>query len=698
MGVLRILGATAILVAPGALLSILLWPAGAISLPGRVALVVPLGFAAVALVSFGLALLGLLSLTALVLTHVAGTAALAALVVARGRFGEHRRAWRVEIATDRWALGLGLAVVLAFAMVRLSYSPALNLADQTPLRYWADGLEVADSGRIPAESLQWGRLVPSAQSKVLLNAFDGSASLVLGRGPLGPLGALLFVMSAGLLLAGFGLAWELGLRLTAPLATLLLFGNDLIGPRDLTTDLLNFKAENWGRVVMLASVLLFVRAVRAEGARVGRTGAVTAGVLLGVCAGTHLVAAAMGVAFILAYVAAWALLRSPGGVALSSGAMTLAPALIVGGLVLALPPGEVGFEGAGDRRAYEGVVDRLGLPEGFDLTRYLALGQLDQPPRGGAFYDPPSHTYHEYVRRAVGQPLLRRPMVWAFPVALLLAMGVVLALGHAPLRVLAVTSVLTAAAILAIGLAFNARYDVYVLAEFGPRRLFDYTGLFVVLIGASLGEVALARLSSRTGSPRWGSLRLATPVVAAVLTVGIGIAAVPRVLQMGERAPFFATALGPLEWIEQNAPCDGRILADRRTLATFQTLTRRAGVLEGMGPYLRPELLGAAVQAMLDARRFFAAPLDGERYLREQAVAAVAVTSYDQTLGGVGGPLRVGPVARAALERADFLRPVARSSTVTVYEVMGFVPPPGAFPDVTGRAGYRCPAGSKSRP
>nr|MBA3729051.1 hypothetical protein [Actinomycetota bacterium] len=116
------------------------------------------------------------------------------------------------------------------------------------------------------------------------------------------------------------------------------------------------------------------------------------------------------------------------------------------------------------------------------------------------------------------------------------------------------------------------------------------------------------------------------------------------------------------------------------------------------GPYLRPELLGTAVQAMLDARRFFAAPLDGERYLREQAVAAVAVTSYDQTLGGVGGPLRVGPVARRALDRADFLRPVARSSTVTIYEVTGFVPRPGAFPEVAWRAGYRCPAGSTSRP
>ena len=41
--------------------------------------------------------------------------------------------------------------------------PVLNLSDQTPLRYWADGVEIADARRIPETSIQWGVEAPTAE-------------------------------------------------------------------------------------------------------------------------------------------------------------------------------------------------------------------------------------------------------------------------------------------------------------------------------------------------------------------------------------------------------------------------------------------------------------------------------------------------------------------------------------------------------
>ncbi len=135
------------------------------------------------------------------------------------------------------------------------------------------------------------------------------------------------------------------------------------------------------------------------------------------------------------------------------------------------------------------------------------------------------------------------------------------------------------------------------------------------------------------------------------------------------------------------------MLADRRTLATFETLTRHGGAIEGMGPYLRPAVLTTAIRSLLDARRFFLNPGAGAGYLRRAGVAAVVVTTYDQTLGGVGGPLKFGLGKDSNLDRVSFLRLVARSSTVRVYEVRSLGPPPLGSPDVRNLPGYRCGSG-----
>ncbi|HEX9312457.1 MAG TPA: hypothetical protein VGA30_06480, partial [Actinomycetota bacterium] len=594
------------------------------------------------------------------------------------------RSWREEVRAEPWAYGGGFAVLAAVAVTRLTYSPALNLADQTPLRYWADGLEIADAHRIPSLSLQWGRLFPTTVSKVVLNAFSAGASLVLGRGPLGPMGALLVVASVGLLLVTFALARELGLRLTAPFVVILLFANHVLGPRVLTDDLTNYRAETWGRLLVLAALLLAVRALRSEPGDRGlaRREAVASGTLFGLAAGTHLVPCVVGLAFLGAYGIGVVAFDHRPRLAARVGAVILGVAAVVGAFVLFAPRGDVGFQGAGDTAVYRKLAVELGLPPAFDPTRFLALGQLRQPAHGGAFYEPPSVTYHEYIRRVVGEDRLRRPFLLLVPLAGAAAFGLLLWRGPPILRALAVACALTALAILVVALAFEYRFDVYVLAEFGPRRLFDYTAIPAVLLGAAVVELLLPAAVG----PR-------APVLAVAGLVALAAFAVPRNVAPAARERFFDDALPALRWIGANVPCDGRVLADRRTLATFETLTRHGGAIEGMGPYLRPAVLTTAIRSLLDARRFFLNPGAGAGYLRRAGVAAVVVTTYDQTLGGVGGPLKFGLGKDSNLDRVSFLRLVARSSTVRVYEVRSLVPPPLGSPDVRNLPGYRCGSG-----
>jgi len=409
--------AAILLVGPGLPLAFALFKPGRMSVATRVGLAAPLGYAASAIVALLLTLGGVLLLP----LFVAGWAVVTIIAVVAGvrRFGirPHLEAIRDEVRSDRWLLLVALIALAALAVPRLSYDPVLNLSDQTPLRYWADGVEIADARRIPETSIQWGVEAPTSESKVALNAFDAAGSLVLGRGPLPPMGALLVVVSVALLLVGYALARELGLRYLAPLVPLLLFANHLLGPRDLTLDLDTYKAENWGRLAAFAAMVLAVRAVRARRIRSRSTEAVVGGVLLGMAAATHLVPTTVAVAFILAYGIAWWVttghVRTP-----SFGVATVLGVGVAVGLALLLSAGgEIGLGGGVDREAYDQIAANLGQPAGWDPTRYLALGELDQAPVAAGFYDPVLTTYHEFVRRAVGQPVLRRPVRLLFPVA-----------------------------------------------------------------------------------------------------------------------------------------------------------------------------------------------------------------------------------------------------------------------------------------
>ena len=352
----------------------------------------------------------------------------------------------------------------------------------------------------------------------------------------------------------------------------------------------------------------------------------------------------IGLSFLWAYAAGVALFeRRIRAVALGS-ATCLAVAAVVAAIVLLVPRGDVGFQGAGDTSVYRTLASELRLPSTFDPTRYLALGELRQTAHTGAFYEPPSAVYHEYVRRVVGEERLRRPFLVLLPAAGILALVVILRWGTPRLRALAVACVLTAAAILVVGLAFDYRFDVYVLAEFGPRRLFDYTAIPAVLLAAAVAELGLRRLGSRAG-----------PVALAGVVL-FGAVAVPRNVASPEREAYSETARTPLAWLESNVPSRagswrtaGRWRPSKRSLVTraaSRAWVRTCGL----------RLLAVAIRSLLDARRFFADPAAGSDYLRREGIAAVVVTSYDQTLGGVGGPLKARSGEVPDMESVPFLR------------------------------------------
>ena len=148
------------------------------------------------------------------------------------------------------ALAAGAIVFLAIAIVRLRSSPLLNFEMFGPWRYWADGLEIADAGRVPAETLQWGSTWTPTVSKVVLNSYHAALSYAIGRAPLPAMGALLWLASTGLAAGLWALGRELGLRRLAPLLPLLTL---VVLDDELHRNLDVYTAENVGRRVAVCA-------------------------------------------------------------------------------------------------------------------------------------------------------------------------------------------------------------------------------------------------------------------------------------------------------------------------------------------------------------------------------------------------------------------------------------------------------------
>jgi hypothetical protein len=664
------LGAAAGLVlVPGIGAMLAVYPPGRAGLATRIALAFGLGYAAVGLTATVLVVAHALSRPSFFAALLAVTLAVWIAAVRRAHPGEHLQAARAELADDRVALAAGVVVLVAIAVVRLRSSPLLDFQMFGPWRYWADGLELADAGQVPAHSLQWGALYTPAISKLVLNSFHAGASYLVGRSPLPAMGALLWVASTGLAAGLWALARELGLRVLAPLLpllTLTLLNDELRRNLDVYT------AENVGRMVAVCGLVVGIRALRD---RDGWVEPVVAAVLFAAGFATHGVpVVALMIALGWYGVARLVLDRDRRAIAGRMAAIAVgAPALTVA--VLLSAGGTIGFQGASGADHYRS------FGAGIDPTASLLAGTLQHSPVGtGHWFVGPNGIGTYFLRAVTTVDDPPRLLLWLIPIV---ALAVVVALVRFRTDEAGPAAVMAAGlgvSLVGIAFLFSYRYRTQIPGRFGIDREFDYLPLAAVVLVLAALEPAVA----------WaGRLRTWAPAAVAALVVMLPAVAVGATVGPA-RTSYHANggrALSILDWVAAHLPCDARILPDRVTLGTFVAATGRVSVVEGMGPYLRPEMLHPVLDEVLRAHRFFQQPAAGRAYLRRTGVDYVIVVKGVR-IGSMVGTLDAG-VDPDALAGVPFLRRVYTSADADVYRVRGAARP-SAFPDPADYAGFTC--------
>ncbi|CAN5678053.1 hypothetical protein BH20ACT23_BH20ACT23_26000 [soil metagenome] len=663
--------ALALIGVPGLGLGFAALPPGSIGIAPRLALSFAFGFGAVSLPAVLLASFGALRGGPFVaLVTIIG---LAAWFVAVRRFGirSHAEAIVQEVRDHPWAIVTGLVVIAGIVVVRLAVDPVASIPGVASFRYWADATELADTGAFPAQTLQFGAFYPPATSKSLLDAFTAGMIIVVGRDPIPTLGAMLFVSSVGTAAALWGVAWELGLRFTAALLPLLAVTNRVFLNTELTTDLDVYRAESFGRLIAVGALLACVRALR-DGRRVDL---VVAGIVTGIGIGTHLIAMLVAATAVGWYLVGRLLLRDSIKSLAIRGAAVLGVALLLASAVILFPQGDLAFEGAGG----EGYDE---LDRDFDPTFFLHTGrQRELTP---AYFEKKADLAPQlFLTSALGITIDRDEGNGSVTfVALMLVGGLVLTVlmflflpRH--LKVIGVVGWGLVATMIAVTLFFAYRNDVYILADWGRRRIFRYNAIPLLLMGLALVEAGVLLVAGK-------ATRIAG-ALAMVLVLVVGALVWPgaRDMKEGRGAEEAGPAVEVLNWIRSETQCDSVILTNQRTVGVFKAMTGRVALLEGMTPYLRPEMLDYSLDLMLDARAFFKDPSGRGRLLQEKGIDYVVVLD-EMRLGhsyGVGRPS--ADFAGAPLLELEFQNEGAR-----IYRVTASSDPPDT--EFQNLAGYRC--------
>jgi hypothetical protein len=652
---------------PGIGASFALHRPGEASVATRIALSFGLGYATVALTGVALEVLHVLSQGSFVALLALVTIAMWATAVRRGGMRAHVSALADELREERWLVLSGLAMLAGFAVMRLQFSPLINFSMFGPWRYWADGLEIADAGRVPHLTLQWGATYTPTVSKVILNSYHAGLSYLIGSAPLPAMGALLWVASVGFAAALWSLGRELGLRYTAallPPLVLVLLDNEL--HRDLDV----YTAENVGRMAAVCALALGVRTLRGRG---GRAETIATGVLFAVAAGSHGIPAFVMLLGLGCYAVALMLIEPDRrGVGLRVAAV-LAVTVLVWGASLGLSGGDVGFQGAQGSNRYEA------FGSGVDPTASLFTGELvTRAPDSDHWYIAPEHLVRGFVASTITRPVSNLGLV-AIPLGTLLVALAMLWRFPEELRPLGLAAWLLGAVLVAVALVFSYRYSTYIPGTFGPHRLYDYACLLLTLVALGCVEGVLGTL---------GRVRRWLPAVAAsvlVLAFGATAAVAGGPARHGWQDNGHK-AVAVTDWVDANLPCGSRLLVDRLTLGTFAAQTGRVSIAEGMGPYLRPTELHTVLDIVLGAHAFFRDPAAHRDFLREQSVGYVLVLK-DVRIGSMVDTLEKD-VDPASFRGLGFLKLVHSDEQVDVYRVVSLGG--GKVPDPTRFAGLDC--------
>jgi hypothetical protein len=598
------------------------FPAESVSVVTRLAAVFGLGCAIVGLAGALLVLIGSFEPVPLVLLLVATTVGSYVVGLRRSGLREHLVALREEVLTAGPFLWIGVGVL---ALVAIAWAGVPILPLHGALRYWADGLELADLGGVPELTAQWGNELEPAISKLGANAFAGALSFVFLEQPFSGLAAALWLSVVGYAAGLLALGRELGLLRTAPmlpllaLTTLELPGDIAVNAGRAAGKLTFYQHEDLGR--MLAAVGAAVILARSERAPYSRLA--VGGILLGTAAVSHLIPV-LAFGSLIGGVAVARFATGPARAhtaVVAGGASALAAVIAVGSLALAR--GDVGWQGAGRPSDYVLVDGR------FDPT--AAVNGLRQPPRPKSesrWYEPPGVITRAAGQAAVGRDVGRTGLV---VLALLTACvaAVVFLFGSKELRLLAIGALAMGAFMFGVALLFSYRYSFYVQGTFGERRLFEYMPIPVFLLVLALLEVVASRLAAR-----W---RLAGGALAAAALVAVVI------VSTGDLGVAQSNIPGPTRYLRAavTTPCDSRLLVDRLTRGSFQALTGRISLTEGLAPFLRPAIVNDVLDVRRDAAAFFDDPEETSGILTEREVDYV-IAEGPRALRNVPGLRLVG--------------------------------------------------------
>jgi hypothetical protein len=635
--------------------SLAAFPAGGVAFPTRLAAMFGLGCAVWIFVGTGLVLLNIFTPLAVALVATLVAAALFFVGIRRSSPREHFDALREEFDQSSTLLFVGLGVLV---FVAISWLAAPELPMRGGWRYWSDGLELADQGGVPEFTAQWGAALPVAMSKLGANSLLGELSFVFRDAPFVGMGVALWLSVLGYATGLFALGRELGLRWMAPVLPLLgiasvsLPGEFVLNAGRTSSKLEFYEHEDLGRMLAAVAAAIAVSTGKDESS-VGRI--VAGGVVLAAAALTHLIPAIVFAALIVGVLIARIASGPHRAQAARAGAGVFAVAVVLVAAPLAAAKGTVGFQGAGSPERYALLQGR------YDPT--AAVKGLRIPPRlksEARWYRPPATTIRRAAQAAVGRDL-RMAGVAALGILGVIGALVVIAFGSHELRALVTGAALMAVTILGVALAFSYRYELYIQATFGERRLFEYASIPLILLVLALTELGLTRLEA-TSRLAAGALGLS-----ALLATAIAIGIVGTTGRDLNRPDAFLAAAA-------TTPCDSRLLVGRpRTRGSFQALTGRISITEGLEPFLRPSIVNSVLSVRDAATRFLHDPDEFSSVLRQYEVDFVLARES------------------ASLDQARELEFLREVDGISVYEVQADAR--STLPRPTKSPGYDCSGG-----
>jgi hypothetical protein len=653
--IFALLVVAALTLVPGLGAVLALAPPGTMRIETRVALVFALGYGLVAGVATVLAIAHVFVLPTFVVGVAAATVAVWVVALRRGSVREHAAALSREFREAPFVVAVGLGFLLAFAVSRLFYPIESSMGIRSSWRYWADGLEVAAAGHVPPESGQWGIELPTTVSKLVLNAFEGGVSFLLGPGPFAPMNAILTFTAIGVVAALLALGRELGLGIFAPLVPVLVVLVPKTFPlaQEITTDLRYYTGEGMGRLAAFGALLIGIYALRSSR---GRALAVSAGVLLALAGLTHLVPTLIGGLLLGLYALALIAVRQIGvRRALGVGVVVAASFAVVYLGMLGSSGGDLGLQRATSGASFSD------FPPGVDPTRsFLKSKFVEESGQEGRFLIPPREILGRFGAEAINRPTSGRHGLLLLAFLAVATAGMVVV--NRPLIPLAVLAWGLAAVSVGVALLFSYRYETLIPANFGVRRLYDYVTLIPALIVPALLETIAQPLVRRRAA------------VASALAVAVGVVAVAAAIDRvpNERSlPEAAAGVKMFRTVAGIVPCDARMLANARTAGSWQSWTGRRAVTEGMSPYLRPATMERVLPILIGGHEFFADPEANSDFLESQRVDYLVVVEPGVTFGTGGTVQHLTPDRLAAIEALPGVELVHRDDRVSIFTVGG---------------------------